>query len=1189
MSDEPQQHDEGTTGPEPERPAAPPTGEGERSSGSPSGTGKKPSDTGSGAPAPGGKTTGATGAGGAPKPPQRPAKSSPAGPRPATNEERSFDAFAPRPRSGTSGGNRPAGTGPVGSGAARRPGGPAPERKAPESAAPGAKGAEPKGPAPKATEPESPLSKNPQSKNPQSKAPQPKGPAPRATGAEAAGAGPAAKVPGPGAAPAESRTAQNARDDRSKRDAPGAPGAGKAPGGQKGAATGAAAAAGAGSVGTGSGSAKRPTGASPASGRTTSGTGGTPGGPRKGAPRGPEETPAERTTQLGAVRRGGTGGAGGAGRPGGPGGPAGAGGSPEERPVERTTQLRLQKPGTPAKSGQGAVPPPRAADGTAVFAAADGPAGEPAGPGKKAKRKRPKRKGWRRLVPTWRFTLAAVLTVLLLGMGAFITGYMIVKIPAANAAATKQSNVYLYADGSQLARDGEVNRENVQLSQIPEDVRRTVLAAEDRDFYGQSAVDPKAMVRAGWNTMTGKGKQSGSTITQQYVKNYYLAQEQTFSRKAKEFFISIKLDREQSKDEILEGYLNTSFFGRNAYGIQSAAQAYYGVDVEKLTIEQGAYLASLLNAPSAYDVVAHPQNKPQVVSRWKYVLNGMVTEGWLSQEERDKMKFPMPREAKGSVGMSGQRGYLVQAVKDYLFEHDIISEDVLNAGGHRITTTLQKPKQDALVKAVNDQLMARVDKKARKVDRNVRAGGVSIDPATGQVVAMYGGIDYTKQFVNNATRRDFQVGSTFKPFVFTSGVENDSVTQDGRPITPNTVYDGTSKRPVEGWSGGPYAPGNQDYVNYGPITIREATDKSVNSVYAQMAVDVGPGKVEKTAVALGVPKKTPDMHPYPSIALGAARASVLDMTGAYATLANHGKQRDYTLVAKMTKNGAAIALPKRTAKQVVSRQAADTTTSLLRSVVDSGSGMAALAAERPAAGKTGTAENDKAAWFAGFTPDLATVIAVMGQDPVTGKQIPLYGALGEPRISGGGPPAQIWAQYTKAALKGGEPQDFTLRLQDGSNRRLDLPGASSSSDPDASTSPDTEEQETEGPTQKEEPEDTTPSNDATQDTERPTTPGSGATDGTTGNGQNGGTTGDGGTSAGTGGTTSGTNSGGTGGTGSGGTGGTGSGGTGSGGTGSGGTGGTGGADGGATGQVTGGPGQTGTPTGGNSPGLPTTP
>ena len=195
--------------------------------------------------------------------------------------------------------------------------------------------------------------------------------------------------------------------------------------------------------------------------------------------------------------------------------------------------------------------------------------GEPEGDGTKPKR--PKRTGWRRLIPTWRMVLGTFVLGVLLLMGLFYLGYSMVKIPPANALATKQSNVYLYADGTEIARDGAINRENVDLSQISKDAQHAVLAAEDRDFYTESAVDLKAMLRAGWNTATGKGKQSGSTITQQYVKNYYLAQEQTAKRKVKEFFIAIKLDREKSKDDILEGYLNTSYFGRNAYGIQAAA------------------------------------------------------------------------------------------------------------------------------------------------------------------------------------------------------------------------------------------------------------------------------------------------------------------------------------------------------------------------------------------------------------------------------------------------------------------------------------------------------------------------------------------------------------------------------------------------------------------------------------------
>ncbi|MBW8092839.1 transglycosylase domain-containing protein [Streptomyces hygroscopicus] len=719
------------------------------------------------------------------------------------------------------------------------------------------------------------------------------------------------------------------------------------------------------------------------------------------------------------------------------GGPAGTGGRPG--------------------AGDGDHDTPHRADGL--------PAGKPA----KGRKNRPQRTGWRRLLPTWRMVLGGLLLIVLLVAGGLVTGYLLVDIPPANKAAIAQSNVFLYSDGSQLAREGKVNRESVQLSQVPKRTQHAVLAAEDRDFYSESAINPEAMVRAAWNTVTGKGKQSGSTITQQYVKNYYLDQEQTVTRKVKEFFIAIKLDREVSKDKILEGYLNTSYFGRNAYGIQAAAQAYYGKDIGELDTAQSAYLATLLNAPSAYDIVAHPQNKGRAVARWNYVLDGMVKKGWLDRAERQKMTFPTPSDAKVASGMSGQRGYLVEAVEDYLTSNGIIDEQTLARGGYRITTTIDQKKQDAFTEAVRDRLMSKLSPD-RKVDTYVRAGGASIDPKTGKVVALYGGIDYTKQFVNNATRRDYQVGSTFKPFVFTSAVRYGSTTQDGQTITADTLYNGDNKREVVG-SGGPtgYAPANEDDVDYGDIDVTTATDNSVNSVYAQMAEDVGPARVKETAIDLGVPKNTPDLHASPSIALGPATASVLDMTEAYATLANHGKHGNYSLVAKVTKDGAQIKLPDREERQAVPRGAADATTSILQSVVDGGTGTAAQAAERPAAGKTGTAEEDKAAWFAGYTPDLATVVAVMGQDSNTGVQKSLYGATGLERINGGGYPAEIWAQYTAGALDGRPPADFDLRLEDGADSPDD-----SQNNPQPPDSPPTVP--------------ATPPTDAPQDPSPPTTP-----------------------------------------------------------------------------------------------------
>ncbi|MEC4576154.1 transglycosylase domain-containing protein [Streptomyces virginiae] len=670
--------------------------------------------------------------------------------------------------------------------------------------------------------------------------------------------------------------------------------------------------------------------------------------------------------------------------------------------------------------------------------------GGPGGPGKKARRRRT---GPRRLLPTWRMVLGAVLLLALLIGGGLVAGYLLVDIPPANAAATAQSNVYLYSDGSQIARDGEVNRVNVPLSQIPLTVQEAVLAAEDRDFYSERAVDPKAMVRAAWNTATGKGTQSGSTITQQYVKNYYLGQEQTLKRKAKEFFIAVKLGREKSKAYILEGYLNTSYFGRNAYGIQAASQAYYGKDVGSLTTAEGAYLATLLNSPSAFDVVSHPQSRTRALARWNYVLDGMVKKGWLPAAERAATQFPEPGKVRAAAGLSGQRGYLVEAIKEFIVDRRILDDKTLAEGGYRIRTTIDRRRQADFVEAVDDQMLGKLDPGTRKADRLVRAGGVSIDPATGKVVAMYGGVDYTRQYVNNATRHDYQVASTFKPFVFAAAVENDSRTQDGRRITPNTIYNGDNKRPVTGGRIR-FAPENEGQISYGNITVNTATDLSVNAVYAQMAVDVGTARVKKTAIDLGIPEDTPNFVVGPAMALGTLQASVLDMTQAYATLADHGRRTPYTFVEEIAKGGDKIPLPERTPVQAISREAADTTTSMLVSVVDNGTGTAALAAGHPAAGKTGTGELDRSAWFAAYTPNLVTVVAMMGQDPDTGTLESLYGALGESRIGGGGYPARIWAAYTKTALEATDPVDFELDLQPGAAQPPPPPSSQSNPPPE---------------------------------------------------------------------------------------------------------------------------------------------
>src|SRR5919198_3431683 len=242
---------------------------------------------------------------------------------------------------------------------------------------------------------------------------------------------------------------------------------------------------------------------------------------------------------------------------------------------------------------------------------------------------------WRRLLPTWRMVLSSLLTMILLLVAAFFALYVTVQVPDPNAAAVSQSNVYYYADGTEIGRTGAVNRESLPISEISVAMQHAVVAAEDRTFYSNKGVDARGILRAAWSTVTGKGLQGGSTITQQYVRNYYLTREQTLDRKVREAIIAIKVNETQSKDSVMAGYLNTSYFGRNAYGIRAAAEAYYGIPASRLNIAQSAYLAALLKAPSSYDVsTATPALRAAALARWNYVLDGMVDLGYLDKDRR---------------------------------------------------------------------------------------------------------------------------------------------------------------------------------------------------------------------------------------------------------------------------------------------------------------------------------------------------------------------------------------------------------------------------------------------------------------------------------------------------------------------------------------------------------------------------
>ncbi|WP_138908458.1 transglycosylase domain-containing protein, partial [Streptomyces chryseus] len=643
--------------------------------------------------------------------------------------------------------------------------------------------------------------------------------------------------------------------------------------------------------------------------------------------------------------------------------------------------------------------------------------------------RRAKKAGGIRRFFTWKKVLGTFFGLCLLMMGVFVALYIWVPVPAANAEAKLQSNVYRYSDGTIMARSGHVNREILPLAKIPKDVQTAFVAAENQNFYKDSGVDFKGTARGLLNTVTGKGKQGGSTITQQYVKNYYLTQDQTVTRKLRELVISIKVDRKYKKQDILAGYLNTSYFGRGAYGIQAAAQAYYRVDAEKLSVEQGAYLAALLQAPSQYDwAVASDTSKKLVTERWNYVLDNMIEMNELDQAERDGMTFKKPRAPKGAAGMEGQTGYMVDAAKAELRKQGV-SEADFDAGGWTITLNIDKKRQKALEKAVERQLESKLDRKKNKVDATLQAGATSVDPKTGKVVAMYGGQDATKHWTSNATRSDYQPASTFKPVVLAAALENNSKTQDGKPITPSTIYDGTSKRPVKG-STTPFAPQNDLGRSFGPISVQQAMQNSVNSVFAQMLVDVGAPRVKETALDMGMEDKG-GFDERPAMSLGVMGASTMDMASVYATLDNHGKKVTPSIVKSAEhkdREGGRVDLPEPTEEQVIDRSTADSVTKVLTGVVKSGTGTRASNPNYNAAGKTGTSEKNRSAWFVGYTPELSTAVALFGESPDGGRQVSLTGTANAGRASGGGFPAMIWSDYTLGALGGGSDADFDLEI-----------------------------------------------------------------------------------------------------------------------------------------------------------------
>ncbi|MFC0431200.1 transglycosylase domain-containing protein [Kutzneria buriramensis] len=382
------------------------------------------------------------------------------------------------------------------------------------------------------------------------------------------------------------------------------------------------------------------------------------------------------------------------------------------------------------------------------------------------------KRGIRRWLPSWKLVLGTSMTVVVGLVAGFFVAVATVQIPEPNKDALQQATIFTYADASTQITHVGVNRRPVTFEQIPLVVRQAVLAAEDRTFYSDPGVSPMGLLRALKNDVTSSGDgnlQGGSTITQQFVKNYYLTQQQTLSRKLNEVLVSIKLDQVKSKDAILVDYLNTIFFARGAYGIESASLAYFGVDITQLTDPaKAAYIAAIIQSPYYYATAdKDPKAAKALQDRWKYVLDGMVAEHEISAQQRASMQFPTPVKYEPD-DMGGMNGYMVDAAMqnlDRLHAQDpnVPDSNTVARGGYTVVTTFRQDYMQAAQKAASDQL-SKLDS-SRPADQNVHIGLASVDDKTGAVLGFYGGPDYLKQAFNDAFSAAGPLGDDVESFL----------------------------------------------------------------------------------------------------------------------------------------------------------------------------------------------------------------------------------------------------------------------------------------------------------------------------------------------------------------------------------------------------------------------------------------
>lgn len=582
-------------------------------------------------------------------------------------------------------------------------------------------------------------------------------------------------------------------------------------------------------------------------------------------------------------------------------------------------------------------------------------------------------------------------------IGWFYSGIGLPDLASLREYKAAQNSKVFAADGTLLCElRGDENREIISLREMPDSLRKAVIGVEDRDFYRHRGIDWKAVVRALWsNVVQGTVVEGGSTITQQYVKNAYVGPKRTLWRKIQEAHLAYQLEQKYSKNKILEMYLNDAYFGNGCYGVFTASRKYFGKAPSQLTLAESAMLTGVLAAPSYYDPYVRPQ---EVQEKRNRVLQKMKSAGSIDRAEMDAaINTPMDVAPKNQVYVVRRAPYFCDYITALVRRK--YGDQRAFRGGLRIYTTIDLRLQD---------LAENVIARSTRSDGGPDAAMVCIDPRTGYIRAMVGGKNYAASQFNVAADGHRQAGSAFKTFVLIRALAD--------KVSPNQTYDASSPKTIQLPDGGVWKVSNYEGHGSGTTTIRNATVHSVNVVYAQLIMDVGPSRVAEMAKQLGIASF---VDPNPAIALGGLTVGVnpLEMASAYGTLANNGAHAVARSISKITDaNGNLIDEGKPEVNQILDPEVAAEANSILQSVVSSGTGVRAQIG-RPQAGKTGTAEDNADAWFVGYTPDLVTAVWVgypQGRISMSG-------------MTGGSLPATIWARFMGPALEDTPKTAFSKR------------------------------------------------------------------------------------------------------------------------------------------------------------------